>query len=427
MAVEASEFMTRILIGALGGALIGLERERAQRVSARKKGNVPGMRTFGLISLYSSTLSYISIEILNNDSFLIVGTIAIIILVYMYAHARMYKLGVYGITTYTVFLNTIVVGALAGAGLVLESGALSVLVTLILALKTPAMRIAERIRYEELLAMLEVAALFVIIGPIVLQYSRQIEIIDLFKVYVFFSIVLGLSFTSYIAARVLGARGFVYAAMLGSLVNSEAIVASVTRLIAGMEEGVKRRLLNTIIPLIIAVMQVKTIALAIIAVYLFSDTEGLQYIQYLALLAVADGAIILWARRQADYNIQVHVETPLSWSSAIRAALAYMMLTIGAKALASLGIPQTHVIIGLLGGLANATATILSLASTIGDIGLCSALVGMTLSIATATLNKMLYADSRSLGAAYKVVAAWSILLSIPPIIASAAIAGLCG
>ncbi len=427
MAVEASEFMTRMLIGVLGGALIGLERERAQRISARKKGNVPGMRTFGLISLYSSTLSYMSIEILDDSSMLVVGTIAIIILVYMYAYARMYKLGVYGITTYMVFLNTIIVGALAGAGLVLESGALSILVTLILALKTPAMRIAERIRYEELLAMLEIAALFVIIGPIVQQYSRQIEFIDVFKIYIFFTIVLGLSFTSYIAARVLGARGFIYAAILGSLVNSEAIVASVTRLIADMSDEFKRRLLNAIIPLIISMMQIKTIVLALIAVYLFSGAGEPYYINYLGLIAIIDLAIIAWSWRQSHYNIDVHVETPLSWSSAVRAALAYMMLTIGTKLLASLGIPQTHVIIGVLGGLANATATILSLASTIGDIGLCNALAGMTLSIATATLNKMLYADTGSLGDSYKAVVVWSILLSIPPVLASIAISGTCG
>ena len=426
MAVEASEFMTRMLIGVLGGALIGLERERAQRISARKKGNVPGMRTFGLISLYSSTLSYMSMEIIGDSSLLVVGTIAIIILVYMYAYARMYKLGVYGITTYIVFLNTIIVGALAGAGLVLESGALSILVTLILALKTPAMRIAERIRYEELLAMLEVAALFVIIGPIVQQYSKHIEFIDVFKIYIFFTIVLGLSFTSYIAARILGARGFVYAAILGSLVNSEAVVASVTRLIADMGEEFKRRLLNAIIPLIISMMQIKTIALSLIAVYLFSGAGEPYYINYLGLIAVIDLAIIAWSWRQSHYNIDISVETPLSWSSAVRAALAYMMLTIGTKLLASLGIPQTHIIIGILGGLANATATILSLASTIGDIGLCNAMAGMTLSIATATLNKMLYADTGSLGDSYRIVVFWSILLSIPPVLASIVISGTC-
>ncbi len=405
---QPAGFILSTLTALLGGMLIGLERERAQArggSGAGKSASIPGMRSFGLISVYGAVSSYVSTSLASNTpggSLILPLTLSSIILVVaLYAYTRMVVQGTLGITTYIVMFITFFVGFLAGQGLLIEASSLSVVTTLVLALKRPAERLARTLRYDELLAMLEVAALALVLGPIVKAYSQAYDVNIVFKVYAFFTIVLILSFTSYAAARIWGVRGVIYAAILGSLVNSEAAISSATSIISEIGEVRHRRSLLTQLTLtIVSVLQVRASLLMILAVYIFSGTLNPLVVEAGTSLALVGIVVLLILSRRVGGEAKLHitVENPLSWSSAFKSAAAYLLLTA-----AFLLTPQggaaglTTLALSFLGGLVNATATILSLATALASIGVCKATAAMLTSIAAATVNKILYADTSKL------------------------------
>ncbi|MEB3780192.1 MAG: DUF4010 domain-containing protein [Desulfurococcales archaeon] len=421
--VETSDFLVRMLTGLMGGVLIGLERERAHISRRQKAASIPGLRTFGLVSLYGSLSSFIASTFsgsIPGAGLILPASIAVILaFIALYAYVRMMHQRAMGITTYIVILNAYLVGVLAGIGLVLEAASTAVLITIILAIKTPALRLARALRYSELIAMLEIAAIFLILGPLIQAYSTRIQFIDIFKVYLFFAIVLLLSFTSYVAARIWGARGLIYATALGSLVNSEAMIGSVTRIIGEIEgRDVRASLLGRLTSLVISVMQLRASLLAIAALYIFGGLEALESSMIIMLPLIVASIIILTAttRTGASVRVTLAVESPLSWGTAAKSAVAYLILAMAATIAAREGYMETVSIIGFIGGWVNATATILSLSSIIGSVDPCSVISGILLSIATATLNKLLYADTTGLDRSeVAILRKWSIGLSTLP------------
>ncbi|MCE4602894.1 MAG: DUF4010 domain-containing protein, partial [Desulfurococcales archaeon] len=132
--------------------------------------------------------------------------------------------------------------------------------------------------------------------------------------------------------------------------------------------------------------------------------------------------------RGASGNLSITVESPLSWSTAAKSALAYLILTLASTLIAKTGLDQTLLVLGLVGGLVNATATILGIASVLGNIGICTAMSSMVLAVVTATLNKPLYADYKALGPGERrILWMWSAVLALVPLaLAVAAAMGAC-
>ncbi len=425
-----ADFLIRILIALLGGMLVGLERERAQASAvSREKGSIPGLRSFGLLSLFGSLVGYLSVSKdvpVSSQSLTIVSYIALAFLVLLYAYSRMVRKGISGITTYIVMLATFIIGFLAGIGFILESAASSVIVTLVLALKNPAERIAMALNYEELLAMLEVAALALVVGPIVKTYAEQSGLIIIFKIYLFFTIILIISFTSYMTAKAWGAKGLFYAALLGALVNSEATISSTVSVIARMPKTADRRkILGGLVPLIIVTAQAKLAALGIIGTYLFA---GVLYndliIGGLLIFLVAALVGYISASGTAVYaNIreQFEIRSPLSWSTALKGAIAYAILAILFAVLPETPLGSwtgTPLLLSFLGGMVNATAVILSIGTSVSVLSNCQVIASILLAISAASLNKILYTDISKLSRKeFYVVITWSTIMAIVPIV----------
>lgn len=412
----------------MAGVLIGVERERMQlgRSEFRAR-SIPGVRSFGLISIYGCLAAVTSTIVAGGDSLVwsIVFTastlgLALFLLVYMYTTMPARRAP--GITTYMVILVAYMVGVLAGVGRLLEAASISVLATLLLALKNPAVALAKAISYEELIAIMEVAALAIIIGPLIAAYSPEIPWIDVYRVYVFFLLVLAMSLLSYGAARIWGPRGLVYGAALGSLVNSEATIASSTRLIGvqPVEVGVKVNVARTIVLLVTSVMQARASLLALASIALFTSPWGLVNAIPLVLLLIASTAIASLAftislRQQMP---PITVASPISWYTAVKAAVTYTILISLAKLLELLQAPGlAYIPLVAIGGFVNATATILSLASVVTTIGVAYTTTLALIAITTATLNKIVYADRSNLEPqAFKTIIRTSIIMALIPL-----------
>jgi uncharacterized membrane protein (DUF4010 family) len=429
--ITPADFLVRALIATVGGMLIGLERERAQSsVKSRDKGSVPGLRSFGLLSLYGALSSYLGLlGSTQGISYIIpLSLTAVMLLVILYAYARMIKQRVLGITTYIVMFATFTVGFLAGLGLVLESAAASVLITLVLAIKVPAERVAASIKYEELLAILEVLALALVVGPIIQSYSESTGLSVAFKIYLFFVIVLTISLTSYMTARVWGAKGIFYSAILGALVNSEATISSlVSMTVRVSDKEYMNRLLRTITPMVIGTAQVKLSLLSIAGVWLFSNYVSSQLIAYTLVIASYSTLVIYLTFMKAGgggEEIGITVQSPLSWKTAAKGAIAYALLTGIFITLPKLGIGAwvgAPLLISFLGGLVNATAVILSLGTSVSTLTSCQLIASIMLSLAAASLNKIIYADTTRLDkAGIRQIWSWSVLFAIAPVVFAA-------
>lgn len=423
------DFAVRAGVALLGGALIGLERERAQFAGARgrKAGGLPGLRSVGLVSLYGFLVSHVSLVLIDSTGLWLVilamGAAGLTLLVMLYAYARMIVAGSQGLTTHLVLLTTFMIGVLSGLGLVLEAAGLSIVVGLLLASKDPVVRLAKSISYGELIAMMEVAALIVVIGPLVSALKPSVPFVDIMQVYMFLVAVVGVVFGSYVAARIWGERGAAAGLVLGALVNSEAVIAAVGRL--SSTSRVAARSMPYIALIVIAVMEARSAALSLYAILIAEGSIPGEVAAPFALVASASMLALALAVTRLGGNVPaVKPRSPLDWGLAVRSALVYAALTVAAKAVVTAaGEAGTGLILAVAaaGGLVNATAAILSMASIAGEAGLRLAAAGMLVAIAFSSMNKAIYA--RIAGADWRIartVAAAGVLMSLPPLLAAA-------
>jgi len=420
----------RVLAALLAGALIGLERERARLAPRQGRVDLPGLRSFGLLGLYGGLTGVIlDYNGLDHDSRLFLAALlglGFLGLYAPYAYSRYSRSPQAGITTLIVMLIAYGSGILIGLGSIVVGVSISIAVTLTLAVKTPVERLVARMSYSELIALLEVSTSALVLGPIVKAYAPVVWGIDLYKVYIFFVIVLALSFSTYAVARVYGARGLVYSAILGGLVNSEATISSLTAILSRVPSVEDRsRILSPSTVLVIAAMEARAALLLIAATYLFlGPTPAGEAAAYSALATAPALALALVAYHKASRYASAlegfEALSPLNWSAALRSALTYLVLAAAAKLALRLGSGAT-ILVGFLGGLANAGAAILGIASAGGGAGPGIVIAAGLVAIGAAALNKPLYADLSELtrGEALALVA-WSVSLALPPMLVAA-------
>ncbi|MCD6301531.1 MAG: MgtC/SapB family protein, partial [Staphylothermus sp.] len=125
-----TDFVLKIIVSFITGALIGLERERT-RIMLSKKKNVsieyrvlPGIRSFGLLSLYGTLLSYTAFNTTDPSIKLVLTTFMstmIFITFIMYIYQRGIVAKRTGITTYIVMSIALILGFLVGIDRVYEA------------------------------------------------------------------------------------------------------------------------------------------------------------------------------------------------------------------------------------------------------------------------------------------------------------------
>ncbi|MCE4606185.1 MAG: DUF4010 domain-containing protein [Desulfurococcales archaeon] len=417
---EIGEFTARILIAFFAGALIGLERERT-RIKNKKQFDLPGLRSFGLASIYGSIISYLTIHPygLNGDLIVIMGTLGFMIVFTFYIIHRMILLKLSGITTYLTLLIAYILGVMCGLGLLVEAVSASILATFVLAIKYPSRKLIKELSYNEFIALLEVGTLSLILGPIIYSLNITFLGLSIFKAYIFFMIVLLISLFSYFLVKVFGTVGLETSAVLGSLVNSEATIASITSILDKIQEEITwTRLLRLSTLIVISTLHVKSAVLALVAVYTFlSSRLATELILPVLVATIPAVGVLTFLSLRHEKTIgpeKFVVESPLNWSSALKTATAYSILTL-AVYLISNTCKEFLPLIAFLGGLVNATATIFSLTAYASSLPSSLVAGSMLLSIASATLNKVFYlSDKTYRNGKWKMVFVTSILMSIP-------------
>ncbi|HXV85900.1 MAG TPA: DUF4010 domain-containing protein, partial [Gemmatimonadales bacterium] len=221
LATEPGEALLRLLAALLLGGLMGVERERSAAAAGVRQ--FAGVRTFPLLSLLGSALTLVSGEV---GAVVIVGFAGIAALV-IASYLRTSGADP-GTTTEVAALAAYWVGVMTGAGALLVAGAVGIGVVALLATKERLEAWSRALTREELSAVLTLAVISVVILPLLpdAPYGPW-GVWNPRSLWLMVVLVCGLSFTAFVAMRVLGGSpGLYLSGLLGGLVSSTAVTVA---------------------------------------------------------------------------------------------------------------------------------------------------------------------------------------------------------
>ena len=214
------ELWQRFALAALIGLLIGLEREHSQQES--ETTHFAGIRTFPMITLLGCTTALLAEE---NQIWLfavgMAGMVALILTVYALSAQR----GDLGVTTEIVALLAYLIGGLIFWNEIWLGVALGVIVTVLLALRPFLHNLVARIDREDIYATLKFVVVSAVILPLLPDEAYgPWGVLNPFQIWLIVVFVSAVSFTGYVAIKLLGPRrGIGLTGFLGGLVSSTAV------------------------------------------------------------------------------------------------------------------------------------------------------------------------------------------------------------
>ena len=216
-----------IVIAAIGGLAIGVERQRSGHASGRD-ARFGGVRTFTLLGGVAGLAGWLTtLHFAGLGIVLTAGAVGLVVSGYVAASHREVDA-----TTEAAGLVVIGAGLAAGVGwLALASGIIAVC-TLLLVEKSQLHALVARIDDEELRAAARFGVMAVVVLPLLPEGPvgpmGGIKPRELWLLVLFFT---GLSFTGYLARRLLGpGQGYPVAGLLGGLLSSTNVTFTFARL-----------------------------------------------------------------------------------------------------------------------------------------------------------------------------------------------------
>ena len=395
----------RIIIGFLVGAIIGLERQ----LSTIKKENSdysemggetelkPGVRTFGLLSLYGT----ITVMFENRYQFVEVFYFSILsamLIIAIYTIMK-YQIKDYGLTTPISLSLAYLLGVFVGVGEITLSITLSVLVTFVLTSKSYVRSLLEGIEFKEIRSALEIGILFFLLFPIVPNANDPIfNTINMRTLYLFMVTLLSFSFAAYIAVKKMSPlKGTLSFATMGALFSSEGVTVSLIRIYKEDKDKTVENLSILGILLANTVMIIRTVALTSLLLFYYPKIiiDLLVYIAPSVLL----GMLTVLYRYYEEHKIpikKIYIENPLSYRTATKFVTIFIGVSFLVVLLQKTG-SQFGILFGsFIGGFASNLAVSLSIASLFinGEISLQTAEVSILLGTMAGVLNKIIYVSA---------------------------------
>ena len=377
-----------LLLAMLGGAAVGVERERSGHLKGQQD-RFAGVRTFTLLGglgggagwLYAANLPWLGIVLLASG--------AIVALLAYAAGSREHDIDG---TTEVAALVTLMAGVFAGVGHPRLAGAIIAITVLILAEKSLVHDLVDRMDEVAVRAAIRFTVMAVVILPLLPEGPwgpfGGFRPRELWMLVLFFS---GLSFVGYVARMFVGARqGYLLAGLLGGIVSSTSVALTFSRASRTEDEQVGRPLGYGVIGAC-TVMFVRIVAVtAVLSMPLMLTL--LPYIVAPFLVGVV-GVLIGWRQPQeARREIQTH-QNPLQLSSALQMVVLFqaVMFIVGAVrwAWSDVGVKVS----GALLGLVDVDALLLSMAKNAPSSGVATtAAIAVVAGILSNTLLKLGFA-----------------------------------
>jgi uncharacterized membrane protein (DUF4010 family) len=308
-----------IVVAALGGAAIGVERQRSGHATG-DKARLGGVRTFTLLGGVSGLAGWLAAAGLSGVAVVLtIGAVALVVTGYVVASRRDIDA-----TTEAAALVVIASGVLAGIGQVaLASGVVAITVLLLIE-KSRLHALVARLDDEELRAAARFAVMAVVIlpllpegpfGPLGGVRPRQLWLLVLFFT--------GLSFIGYVARRLFGAtQGYPLAGVLGGLVSSTNVTFTFARL-----SRAEPALSHTLAIGAIGACTVLFPRVLVATLVLNREVARLMVWYLIPSLLAALGALVIWYRRHPDVAPPaVTPSNPLQVGAALQMAATFQVV-----------------------------------------------------------------------------------------------------
>ncbi|MFQ5887100.1 MAG: MgtC/SapB family protein [Candidatus Hydrothermarchaeales archaeon] len=378
--ISSVDFVKMVIISALVGGLIGVERQQKVRVLA-------GTRTFALTAMLG-TFSVLIATIFEIPTFISASFIGIAFVGVLIGYVKNVQLDDIGITTVVAFLIAYLLGVLVGKGLYVEALAGSVIVTVILVSKYTLQEFTEGLTHEELINALEFGIIAFVLYPIV--PNRAIDPYGLINPRILVLIIIVVSsigFVGFLALRKVGIeKGLAVTGFLGASVSSLATASSLSIKVRG-----DNRLLNPAIQGIILADVVMLLRNLVIAGIVSLAVLKMMLIPQIAMVVIALAYFYFKGRtNELKEETPLPLESPFAIYPAIRFGVMITIVSVVVKLVQNLGVGGIY-FASIIGGLVSSsavTASLVSLYST-GSLDLTTAAVGSVIASIGSILTKL--------------------------------------
>ncbi|MEW5983977.1 MAG: DUF4010 domain-containing protein [Acidobacteriota bacterium] len=352
-----------VLIAALGGAGVGVERQRSGHATG-PLAHFGGVRTFALLGglagasgwLWATGATWLAAALLA-------GAVGIVLIGYYAAAPR----SIDG-TTEVAALVTLAAGVLAGTGYLAFASGIIALTVLLLAEKTRVHAIVDRMDDTAVRAGFRFAVMAIVILPLLPEGPfgplGGIRPRELWVFVLFFS---GLSFAAYLARLFVGARhGYLIAGLIGGLISSTSVTLTFARASRAEGEDAGRALAFGVIA---ACTMLFVRVLGATAVLYPPLAVALVPLLFLPFAAGAGVTLVgLRWRRPEQPDIQPH-RNPLQIRAALEMAALFQLVLYGVGIVRRIWGDVGLVVSGTILGLADVDALMISMAKTAGAEG----------------------------------------------------------
>ena len=222
---QAENEIMGIAIAALGGAAVGIDRQRANNQD--EPGAIGGIRTFTLLSTVAGTCGFLIVHHFVAIGVVILAGAAATVLIARLGAGRISR----DTTTETAALAVLASGVTAGVGHFAIAAALYAWTVLLLIEKSELHALVDRIGVVELEAAAQFAAMALIVLPILPSgnYGPR-GILNFRSLWLLVLAFSGISFAGYLARKAMGTKiGWVFTGLLGGLISSTQVTLSFSR------------------------------------------------------------------------------------------------------------------------------------------------------------------------------------------------------
>ena len=380
-----------VIIATLGGAAIGVERER----SGHAKGpgaRFAGVRTFTLLGGLAGLSGWLWAEGIPGPAVvLLAGAAALVVAAYASVASRDPD----G-TTEVAALVTLAAGVIAGLGHMAFSSAVIAVTALLLIEKSRVHGLVERMDDTAVRAGIRFAVMAVVLmpllppgpyGPLGGVKPRELWIFVLF-----FS---GISYAGYIARLFVGARhGYLVAGLLGGIVSSTSVTLSFSRASRHEDESVGQPLAYGVLAACTTLFVRVVAATAVLSFPLAQRLVPLLAAPFL----VGVAAVLIGLRRPREERPEVHtLQNPLQFGAALQMALLFQAVFFIVEGVRAAWGDVGLVVTGAILGLADVDALMISMAHTASTGGsVAAAATAVAAGILSNTLFKFVLASTLS-------------------------------
>jgi uncharacterized membrane protein (DUF4010 family) len=309
----------------LMGLLVGLERQHSQKTD---EPLFAGFRTFPVIALtgfLSGLLAHAGFPWMLPVA--LAGVSAVAVAAYFVTAQGKHK----GATTELVAILTFIFGALAAFDYLIPAAIFAVVTTLLLSMKAPMHKLAEKIQEGEIYAILKFAIVTVIVLPLLPNRTYgPFDVLNPRVVWWMVVLISAVSMLGYVLMRFLGARqGIAVTGLLGGLASSTATTFGLSQKAREASASAARYFALGIL-IASTIMFIRVLVLTVVV------DPGLAR-QLLLPIAAPAGlgivlAIVLWRKKEESAEARLEVKNPMELSRALQFAALFAVVLFAATA-----------------------------------------------------------------------------------------------